>query len=470
MSRMASEFSWELKGALNQRTIGRSKYAWWSGNARFIKYSGKFLGAHIAHAGLMMFWAGSMSLFETSHFVDEKPLYEQGFILLPHLANIGLGLEAGGEIVDTYDFFLAGIFHITCAGVLGLGGVYHSIFGPERLEDTDAGFLFAFMFEDRFRVSAILGVHLGMLSIASGLFCAKGLYFGGLYDTWASGGGDTRLVQSETLTLNPFLLARYLCRSPFGNEGWIISINNLEDLLGGQFWMSWILIFGCFWHIQTRPSAIFVRGFTWSAEAYLAYSNAGISIMGALAAVYSWYNNTAYASEFFGPTGPEASGAQAFTFLIRDERLGINVTSAVGPTSLGKYLMRSPSGEVIFGGETMRFWSHQSPWLESLRDTKGLDIGKLQYDVQTWEDRRASEYMTHAPIGSLNSVGGLATEINSINFTSPRSWLTCSHWILGFFFLLGHWWHAGRSRSAAMSAEKGLSRRFEPVLFLRPID
>jgi photosystem II CP43 chlorophyll apoprotein len=27
-----------------------------------------------------------------------------------------------------------------------------------------------------------------------------------------------------------------------------------------------------------------------------------------------------------------------------------------GPTGLGKYLMRSPSGEIIFGGETMRFW------------------------------------------------------------------------------------------------------------------
>jgi hypothetical protein len=26
------------------------------------------------------------------------------------------------------------------------------------------------------------------------------------------------------------------------------------------------------------------------------------------------------------------------------------------PTGLGKYLMRSPSGEIIFGGETMRFW------------------------------------------------------------------------------------------------------------------
>ena len=100
--------------------------------------------------------------------------------------------------------------------------------------------------------------------------------------------------------------------------------------------------------------------------------------------------------------------------------------------------MRSPTGEVIFGGETMRFWSQSSPWLEALRESKGLDVYKLQADVQTWEERRASEYMTHAPLGSLNSVGGLATEINSINYVSPRSWLTCSHWVLGFFVLVGH--------------------------------
>lgn len=53
---------------------------------------------------------------------------------------------------------------------------------------------------------------------------------------------------------------------------------------------------------------------------------------------------------------PEASQSQAFTFLVRDQRLGANVASAQGPTGLGKYLMRSPTGEIIFGGETMRFW------------------------------------------------------------------------------------------------------------------
>jgi len=50
----------------------------------------------------------------------------------------------------------------------------------------------------------------------------------------------------------------------------------------------------------------------------------------------------------------------------------------------------------------------------------GLD--KIKNDIQPWQARRAAEYMTHAPLGSLNSVG-VATEINSFNFVSPRSWL-----------------------------------------------
>jgi hypothetical protein len=46
--------------------------------------------------------------------------------------------------------------------------------------------------------------------------------------------------------------------------------------------------------------------------------------------------------------------------------------------------------------------------------------------------------MTHAPLGYLNSVGGVATEMNGINFVSPRSWLSTSHVCLGFFLFVGH--------------------------------
>ena len=118
----------------------------------------------------------------------------------------------------------------------------------------------------------------------------------------------------------------------------------------------------------------------------------------------------------------------------------------------------------------MRVWSCATAWLQGFRNTKGYDILKLRYDVQTWQERRASDFMTHAPIGSLNSVGGIPTEVNGINFVSPRSWLTTSHWFLGFTLFVGHWWHSSRSRAVSVSIELGLSRLYEPALYMRPID
>jgi photosystem II CP43 chlorophyll apoprotein len=417
-----------------------------------------------------MFWSASMTLFELSHFLSEKPFYEQGFILLPHLATLGFCVGPGGEITDVYSYFVIGVLHLICSAVLGLGGIYHAIFGPERLEETRYAVLFGYQWQDRFRMTAILGSHLASLGAAALLLVLKATKAGGLYDTWASGGGDVRCVKNSAITLNPKLLFRYILGSPFGGEGSIISISNMEDLLGGHYWVGYVSLLGGAFHILTRPVSLFIRGFTWSGEAYLSYSLSALALCGFIAAIYSWYNNTAYPSEFYGPTGPEASQAQGFTFLVRDQKLGIKVASSQGPTALGKYLMRSPTGEIIFGGETMRFWSMQGGWVEVLRTSKGLDIYKIQSDIQSWQERRAAEYMTHAPLGSLNSVGGVATEINSINYLSPRSWLTCSHWTLAYFILVGHWWHGGRARASALSSERGLSRIYEPVLYMRPID
>jgi photosystem II CP43 chlorophyll apoprotein len=422
------------------------------------------------HTAVIILWAGSMALFELSHFLPEKPLYEQGFILLPHLATLAFSIGPGGEITVLYSYFVIGVLHLISAGVLGLGGIYHAIFGPSRLEETTYGFVFGYQLEDRFRMTAILGAHLLTLGCGALLLFVKAVYLGGVYDTWASGGGDVRLLKGVDLSLNPYVLGRYLVRPPFGSTAWIIGVNNMEDLIGGHYWVSFYLIVGGIWHIQTSPFRLVVRGFTWSAEAYLSYTLSAVALCGFIAALYSWYNNTAYPSEFYGPTGPEASQAQSFTFLVRDWKMGVKVASSQGPTALGKYLMRSPTGEIIFGGETMRFWSMQAHWLEALRTSFGLDIYKIQSDIQTWQERRAAEYMTHAPLGSLNSVGGVATEINSVNYVSPRSWLTCSHWVLAYFILVGHWWHGGRARASALSSETGLSRIYEPVLYMRPID
>ena len=229
-----------------------------------IKLSGKFLGAHVVHTAIIILWAGSMALFELSHFVPEKPLYEQGFILLPHLATLALSIGPGGEIRSIIPEFIISAFHLICAGILGLGGIYHAIFGPERLEETTYGFVFGYQWQDRFRITAILGSHLVTLGCGAFLLFVKAVYLGGLYDTWASGGGDIRLMKHLSVSLNPFILRlmkhlsvslnpfvlfRYLARPPFGCEGWIISINNMEDLIGGHYWVSFYLIIAGVWVI-----------------------------------------------------------------------------------------------------------------------------------------------------------------------------------------------------------------------------
>jgi len=99
------------------RDIQSTGYAWWSGNARLIETSGRLLGAHIAHAGLMVFWCGAMTLFEVAHYIPEKPLYEQGCILLPHLATLGWGVGPGGEITDVYPYFVVGVLHLVSSAV-----------------------------------------------------------------------------------------------------------------------------------------------------------------------------------------------------------------------------------------------------------------------------------------------------------------------------------------------------------------
>ena len=452
-----------ISGGRDQESSG---FAWWSGNARLINLSGKLLGAHVAHAGLIVFWAGAMTLFEVSHFVPEKPMYEQGLILLPHLATLGWGVGAGGEVFDTFPYFVVGVLHLISSAVLGFGGIYHAVRGPETLEEYSA--FFGYDWKDKNKMTNIIGFHLIILGCGALLLVLKAMFFGGVYDTWAPGGGDVRVITNPTL--NPAIIFGYLIKAPFGGEGWIISVDNMEDVIGGHIWIAFTCIAGGIWHIFTKPFAWSRRASIWSGEAYLSYSLGALSLMGFIASVMVWFNNTAYPSEFYGPTAAEASQAQALTFLIRDQRLGANVGSAQGPTGLGKYLMRSPSGEIIFGGETMRFWDFRGPWLEPLRGPNGLDLEKIKNDIQPWQARRAAEYMTHAPLGSLNSVGGVATEINSFNYVSPRAWLATSHFVLGFFFLIGHLWHAGRARAAAGGFEKGINRETEPVMFMPDLD
>jgi photosystem II CP43 chlorophyll apoprotein len=264
---------------------------WWAGNARLVDISGRLLGAHVAHAGLIVFWAGATTLFEVSRFDVTQPMPEQGLIVLPHLATLGFGVGAGGEVVNTYPYFVIGVLHLISSAFIGFGGIFHTVLGPEYLE-TKYSF-FSNNWKDTDKMTTILGIHLTLLGLGALLLVARAMYFGGLYDAAL---GDVRVVNQPTF--NPGVIYGYL----FGAVGknWIASVNNLEDVVGGHIWVGFICIAGGIWHILTKPFAWARRLFVWSGEAYLSYSLGALALMGFIAAYFCAVNTTVYPEVFYG--------------------------------------------------------------------------------------------------------------------------------------------------------------------------
>ena len=273
---------------------------WWAGNARFVELSGKLLGAHVAHGGLIVLWAGGMTLFELSRYTPDIPLSEQGLIILPHLATLGLGVGAGGQIVDTYPYFVIAVFHLISSAVLGAGGIYHALLGADKLEqnDTFSGF-FGYDWEDGGKMTTIIGIHLLLLGVGAWLLVFKAMFWGGLFDPWAGAGGDIRVISNPTI--NGAKIFGYLFGAS-GEQG-MAAVNNLEDVVGGHIWIGTICILGGFWHMGTKPLKWAREALVYSGEAYLSYSLGALAYMGVFAAYFAMVNNTVYPEVFYGPVG-----------------------------------------------------------------------------------------------------------------------------------------------------------------------
>ncbi|MEM8502203.1 MAG: chlorophyll a/b binding light-harvesting protein [Cyanobacteria bacterium P01_D01_bin.1] len=274
-----------------------SNRRWLTGNARLTNLSGQLLGAHVAHAGLIVFWAGAMTLFELKRFDISQPMFEQGLILLPHLASLGLGVGANGTVIDTYPYFVVGAVHLISSAFLGAGGLFHIFKGPAVLpEGDDALGFFGYDWQDPDKISTILGIHIVLLGAGAWLLVFKAMFWGGLYDPAVA---DVRAIASPTL--DPTHIFGYLV-GRYGSEG-LAAVNNLEDVVGGHIWIGSLCILGGFWHMATKPLPWAKRFLTWSGEAYLSYSLAALSYMGLLAAYFVTVNDTVYPEVFYGPVG-----------------------------------------------------------------------------------------------------------------------------------------------------------------------
>ncbi len=299
-------------------TLNRPDYSWLAGNDRLKNLSGQLLGAHIAHAGLIMFWAGATTISEVGRFLPSLPISEQGFVLLPHLATLGFGLGPGGAIVDTYPYFVIGILHLAASAVLGAGGLFHALIGPPVLKDGAAKSpKFHYEWSDSQKLGFILGHHLIFLGVAALLFVGKAMVFGGIYDPAV---GEVRLIENPTL--NPFTIFGYL----FGlvNGSWnplgMAAVNNLEDVIGGHIWVGVLTIAGGAWHIRTEPFDWAKKFFIFKADAILSYSLAGLALMAFTSVYFFAFNTTVFPTEFYGADRSVSVGIQ----------LGLCITSLVG--------------------------------------------------------------------------------------------------------------------------------------------
>jgi len=265
-------------------------YGWWAGNSGVTNRSGKFIAAHAAHTGLIAFWAGAFTLFELARFDPSVPMGHQPLIALPHLAALGIGFDETGTFVGGTAVVSIAVVHLVGSMVYGAGGLLHSLLFSGDMQDSSVGQARKFKLEwdNPDNQTFILGHHLIFFGVAC-IWFVEWARIHGIYDPAIAA---IRPVEYN-LNLNAI----------WNHQFDFLSIDSLEDVMGGHAFLAFLQISGGAFHIATRQVGEYTKfkgSGLLSAEAVLSWSLAGIGWMAIIAAFWCATNTTVYPEAWFG--------------------------------------------------------------------------------------------------------------------------------------------------------------------------
>ncbi len=275
-------------------------YGWWVGNSVVTNKSSRFIGSHVAHTGLICFAAGANTLWELARYDSSVPMGHQGMVSIPHLASIGLGFDEAGVWTGVGVAFI-GVFHLICSMVYAGAGLLHSLIFSEDTQNSSGLFAddrpehrqaarFKLEWDNPDNQTFILGHHLVFLGVAN-IWFVEWARVHGIY--------DPAIEAIRQVNYNLDLTQIWNHQFDF------LSIDSLEDVMGGHAFLAFFQIGGGAFHIATKQIGEYTEfkgSNLLSAEAILSWSLAGIGWMAIVAAFWCATNTTVYPTEWYGET------------------------------------------------------------------------------------------------------------------------------------------------------------------------
>jgi len=268
-------------------------YGWWAGNAGVTNRSGKFIAAHAAHTGLIAFAAGASTIWELARFDPSIPMGHQSSVFLAHLASIGIGFDDAGVWTGVGVLNIA-IVHLILSMVYGGGGLMHSVLFTGDMQESEVpqARKFKLEWDNPDNQTFILGHHLIFFGVAN-IWFVEWARIHGIYDPAIEA---IRQVEYN-LDLNAI----------WNHQFDFLSIDSLEDVMGGHAFLAFAQIAGGAHHIATKMGSGLLGEYTefkgkglLSAEAVLSWSLAGIGWMAVVAAFWCAQNTTVYPESWYG--------------------------------------------------------------------------------------------------------------------------------------------------------------------------